>query len=83
MSPEILSRNKYTYKTDIWSIGITCIELAEGNPPFSKNFAWIAMQKIKDNPPKGLTHPGNWSNEFNDFVSSCLIIDTDKRPTAE
>lgn len=43
MSPEILSRNKYTYKTDIWSVGITCIELAEGNPPYSKNFAWIAM----------------------------------------
>lgn len=35
MSPEILSRNKYNFKTDIWSIGITAIELAENEPPFT------------------------------------------------
>lgn len=34
MSPEILNRNKYNNKTDIWSIGVTAIELAENEPPF-------------------------------------------------
>ena len=36
MSPEILSENKYTNKTDIWSVGITAIEMAEVEPPYSE-----------------------------------------------
>lgn len=40
MSPEILSRNKHTTKTDIWSIGITAIELAEKEPPFSNLYPY-------------------------------------------
>ena len=61
MSPEILSNSKYTNKTDIWSVGITSIEMAEGEPPYSKYYAWMAMKKIKENPPKGLKNPTKWS----------------------
>lgn len=68
MSPEILSKNKYNSKTDIWSVGITAIELAEKEPPYSKLYTWVAMKKIKENPPKGLSHPEKWSDDFNDFV---------------
>jgi serine/threonine kinase 4 len=35
MSPELISKSKYNSKTDIWSLGITSIELAEGSPPYS------------------------------------------------
>lgn len=83
MSPEILGRNKYTNKTDIWSTGITAIEMAEQEPPYSKYFTMVAMKKIKENPPKGLTNPEKWSPEFNDFVQQCLLVDCDRRPDAE
>ena len=83
MSPEILSRKKYTSKTDIWSLGITAIEMAEGEPPYSKLHTWMAMQKIRDNPARGLSQPSRWSEMFNDFVSLCLRVDPDERPTAE
>lgn len=82
MSPEILGKNKYTNKTDIWSVGITAIEMAEQEPPYSKYYTWVAMKKIRENPPKGLTAPDKWSPAFNDFVKKCLTVDYEKRPPA-
>ena len=55
MSPEILSGSKYTSKTDIWSLGITSIEIAEGEPPFSNYYPWMAMKKIRDSDPVNLS----------------------------
>ena len=83
MSPEVISQNNYDSKCDIWSLGITCIELAEGNPPYSHIRTFLVMKKIISNPPKGLTYPHLWSFEFNDFVSKCLIFDHFKRPSAK
>ena len=57
MSPEVISRSKYNKKTDIWSLGITAIELAEGQPPYSHIHPVRAMFVIKNNPPKGLSKP--------------------------
>ena len=66
----------------LWSLGITCIELAEGEPPYSEVRTFLMMKKILNNPPKGLTKPELWSNDFNDFVQKCLIINPEQRPTA-
>ena len=82
MSPEVISQQSYDSKCDIWSLGITCIELAEGEPPYSEVRTFLVMKKILNNPPKGLTNPSLWSEEFNDFVKKCLIVDPDDRPTA-
>ena len=82
MSPEVISQKSYDSKCDIWSLGITCIELAEGEPPYSEVRTFLVMKKILNNPPKGLTKPELWSKDFNDFVRKCLTIDPDQRPTA-
>ena len=82
MSPEVISKSKYNKKTDIWSLGITAIEMAEGEPPYSNIHPIKAMFVIKNNPPQGLTEPAKWSAEFNDFVKKCLTLDPKKRPSA-
>ena len=82
MSPEVISQKSYDSKCDIWSLGITCIELAEGAPPYSEVRTFLVMKKILNNPPKGLTNPKLWSDDFNDFVEKCLIFNPAQRPTA-
>lgn len=83
MSPEVISKSTYNKKTDIWSLGITAIEMAEGEPPYSHIHPVRAMFVIQKNPARGLTEPQKWTAEFNDFVSKCLIIDAKQRPTAK
>lgn len=51
MSPEVISKHKYNQLTDIWSLGITAIEIAEGKPPLSHIHPMRAMFVIKNNPP--------------------------------
>lgn len=83
MSPEVLSKSEYNKKTDIWSLGITAIEMAEGDPPYS-NINYIkAMLLIPIQPPQSLTEPEKWSKAFNAFISRCLIIDNKQRPSAK
>lgn len=65
MSPEVISKSRYNQLTDIWSLGITAVELAEGAPPYSHIHPVRAMFVIKNNPPNGLTNPDQWSKEFN------------------
>ena len=65
MSPEVLAESTYNKKTDIWSLGISCIEMAEGEPPFSKLHPFKAMRAIPALPPKGLSCHKRWSAEFN------------------
>lgn len=83
MAPELINQQKYDKSIDIWSLGITCIELAEYEPPYialDKNEALIRIRKA---PPKGLNNPKAWSKEFNDFISKCLKVDRFDRPTCE
>jgi serine/threonine kinase 4 len=84
MSPEVLSNSAdYNKKTDIWSLGITAIEMAEGEPPYSHINYMRAMFVIQKKPASGLTDPTKWSPEFNKFVQRCLIVDPKCRPTAK
>ena len=83
MSPEVILQNKYNYKCDIWSLGITAIEMAEGEPPFSKIKPYLVLKKIITQPPKGLKNKDKWSNDFNDFIEKCLIYEPNERPSAK
>ena len=79
MSPEMCKGNEYNFPTDIWSLGITCIELAEGNPPYSEVKSLIAMKTIAKNPPQSLKNPEQFSKNFNNFISLCLKINPNER----
>lgn len=83
MAPELINMQKYNKSIDVWSLGITCIELAEYEPPYINYDKNEALEKIKKNPPRGLSHPNQWSNEFNQFVRSCLNVNKFKRPNCK
>ncbi|KFO18932.1 Myosin-IIIa [Fukomys damarensis] len=71
----------YDARCDTWSLGITAIELADGDPPLADLHPMRALFKIPRNPPPQLRQPELWSAEFSDFISKCLTKDYEKRPT--
>ena len=83
MSPEVLNKEEYDQTIDIWALGITCIELAENEPPYFNLSPKEVMKQITKSPPKGLNDKSKWSYDFNNFISCCLNIDRFKRPSAE
>ncbi len=82
MAPEIHRREQYSSGVDIWALGIVAIEMAEGVPPYKGLNREEIREQVKTK-GAGLKHPGDWSPEFNDFVSQSLTMDPEKRPSAE
>ncbi|EGG19318.1 STE20 family protein kinase [Cavenderia fasciculata] len=83
MAPEILKEDKYSNKVDIWSLGITAIEMAEGEPPYSDINPIKAMYMMPRRPPPTLKEPKRWSKEFINFIECCLVKEIDKRATPQ
>ena len=85
MSPQVILQENYDVKTDIWSLGITCIELAESVPPYEDLKPNMVMNKIAKTPPKveELINVEEYSESFVDFIGKCLIVDQNKRPSAK
>ena len=84
MAPEVLNEDHgYTEKADIWSLGISAIELATGEAPYSRLKQMEVMIKILKSPPPTLPTNVPYSAEFRDFVKCCLQTDPKNRPTAE
>ncbi|XP_066595242.1 neither inactivation nor afterpotential protein C isoform X2 [Prorops nasuta] len=80
MAPEVVMGKGYGARADVWAIGITAIELADGKPPFQDMNPTRALFQIVRNPPPGLYRPANWSQNFNDFIAECLEKNPDNRP---
>jgi serine/threonine-protein kinase 24/25/MST4 len=83
MAPEVLSENAYDTRADIWSLGITMIEMAVGEPPLSKVHPMRAIFMIPMKPAPTLPTTGDYSDTFRDFVAKCLQKDPALRPTAK
>jgi len=83
MAPEVIKGVAYNTKADIWSLGITCIEMAEGQPPYFQIAPMRAMFVISNKPPTGLSDTSHFSKDFIDFVSRCLVVDATRRPSAQ
>jgi len=82
MAPELIRGQEYTFKVDVWSLGIMVMEMAEGEPPYMEYPPLRALFLITTKGIPGLRDPDEWSEEFKDFVGACLDIDTDQRPDA-
>uniref|UniRef100_A0A8C1YG99 non-specific serine/threonine protein kinase n=1 Tax=Cyprinus carpio TaxID=7962 RepID=A0A8C1YG99_CYPCA len=86
MAPEVIACEQqldstYDERCDVWSLGITAIELGDGDPPLADLHPMRALFKIPRNPPPTLHQPELWSIDFNDFLCKCLIKDFELRPS--
>eukprot|EP00494_Astrolonche_serrata_P030699 UN30967 len=82
MAPEVLTSNNYDYAADIWSAGITAIEMATGKPPYADIHPMRAIFLIP-NKPSPSVDADKFSATFRDFLSLALEKDFKKRQTAE
>ena len=84
MAPEILKGNwAYDERCDIWSLGVFAFELAEGVPPFPKKGQQKTIYHILSKPAPELKNKKKWSEEFQSFISYCMIKDPEERPKAK
>ncbi|XP_077537327.1 serine/threonine-protein kinase hippo [Haemaphysalis longicornis] len=82
MAPEVIQEIGYDCVADIWSLGITALEMAEGKPPYGDIHPMRAIFMIPTKPPPSFRDPDRWSPEFIDFVSRCLVKNPEERATA-
>lgn len=82
MAPEVIQEIGYDCVADIWSLGITTIEIGEGKAPYGEIHPMRAIFMIPSKPPPSFSKPDRWSPQLIDFVSRCLVKNPEERATA-
>ncbi|KAL0877641.1 hypothetical protein Bca101_027347 [Brassica carinata] len=83
MAPEVIQENRYDGKVDVWALGVSAIEMAEGLPPRSAVHPMRVLFMISIEPAPMLEDKEKWSLVFHDFVAKCLTKEPRLRPTAD
>eukprot|EP01103_Thecamoeba_quadrilineata_P005247 TRINITY_DN15071_c0_g1_i1.p1 TRINITY_DN15071_c0_g1~~TRINITY_DN15071_c0_g1_i1.p1 ORF type:complete len:510 (+),score=95.20 TRINITY_DN15071_c0_g1_i1:50-1579(+) len=81
MAPEVVLTPRYDSKCDIWSLGITIIEIAEGAPPYHNLSPMHLLGSLPENEPPTFKEPSTWSSSLLEFLASCLTKDPILRPS--
>lgn len=83
MAPEVIMKQNYGQEVDIWSLGIMCMEMAEGDPPYIELNTTKALFMISTRGvPQLKDKKHKWSTEMKDFVNSCVVQEISQRPAA-
>eukprot|EP00013_Stygamoeba_regulata_P002142 CAMPEP_0177638160 /NCGR_PEP_ID=MMETSP0447-20121125/5343_1 /TAXON_ID=0 /ORGANISM="Stygamoeba regulata, Strain BSH-02190019" /LENGTH=1090 /DNA_ID=CAMNT_0019140109 /DNA_START=389 /DNA_END=3662 /DNA_ORIENTATION=- len=83
LSPEIVLGHPYTFPTDIWSFGITLIQMADSEPPYANMTPLRLYMAIGNDPPPTFKDPSQYPPEMSDFLAACLKKDPTERLTAD
>lgn len=79
MAPEVIQESQYDDRCDVWSLGITIIEMAEGEPPLSNIHPMRAIFQIPKRDAPVFKEPVKWSGSMVDFLAKCLVKDPNLR----
>lgn len=82
MAPELIRGQNYDARVDVWSLGVMCIEMAEGEPPYLEYPPVRALFLIATNGVPNLQEPELWSSLFKDFMEQTLELDAETRAKA-
>jgi len=82
MAPELIKGEDYDAKVDIWSLGITCLEMADGEPPHMREAPLRALLMITISGTPTLKEPRKWSREFRDFLNKSMVVNPQNRSSA-
>jgi p21-activated kinase 1 len=82
MAPELVTGAAYTSKVDIWSLGILCLELADGEPPYLRETPTKVLFLISTREAPRLKNVAKWSDNFRSFTAHCLTKNSEQRPSA-
>ena len=85
MAPEVALKQEYSYKIDIWSLGITAVEMGNGKAPYKELSPTEFKAEVLSNRVPSLNEDDKtkWSDEIKNFIKDCLIKDQNLRPTAK